>query len=198
MVCSEREKLSGIVEVDETLIGSVDEGGKRGRGSKKSIVVIAIELHKPKGFGRIRMRFIPSASSENLTNLTNFINDVIQPGSTVCTDGWKGYNNLQSLGYNHEVTIISTSEDHAHISMPGVHNVAALLKRWILGTHQGAFATYHLQAYLEEFTFRFNRRLSKHRGLVFRGLLEQAVVTPPVTEKNVTYGYKWNEEELTD
>ena len=147
MVRSEREKLSGIVEVDETLIGSVDEGGKRGRGSKKSIVVIAIELHEPKGFGRIRMRFIPDASGENLTDFIT---------------------------------------------------VASLLKRWILGTHQGAFATYHLQAYLEEFTFRFNRRLSKHRGLVFRRLLEQAVSTPPVTEKNVTYGYKWNKEELAD
>ena len=71
-------------------------------------------------------------------------------------------------------------------------------KRWILGTHQGAFATYHLQAYLEEFTFRFNRRLSKHRDLIFRRLLEQVVSTAPVTEKNVTYGYKWSKEELTD
>ena len=195
MVRSEREKLSDIVEVDETLVGGVDRGGKRGRGSQKSIVVIAIELHKPKGFGRIRMRYIPNASSETLSS---FICDVIQPGSTIRTDGWSGYNDLKSLGYNHEVTVQSTSEDQAHISMPGVHNIAALLKRWILGTHQGAFSTYHLQAYLEEFTFRFNRRLSKHRGLVFRRLLEQAVITHPVTEKNVTYGYNWHEEELTD
>ena len=195
MVRSEREKLSGIVEVDETLIGSVDEGGKRGRGSKKSIVVIAIELHEPKGFGRIRMRFIPDASGENLTD---FITDIVQSGSTIHTDAWKGYSNLESLGYKHVVTNISDSEDHAHVLIPGVHSVASLLKRWILGTHQGAFATYHLQAYLEEFTFRFNRRLSKHRGLVFRRLLEQAVSTPPVTEKNVTYGYKWNKEELAD
>jgi len=195
MVRSEREKLSGIVEVDETLIGGSDEGGKRGRGSKKSIVVIAIELHEPKGFGRIRMRFIPDASSKNLTN---FINDVIQPSSTIHTDAWRGYNNLQSLGYKHIATNVSASKDHAHVLMPGVHNIASLLKRWIFGTHQGAFATYHLQAYLEEFTFRFNRRLSKHRGLVFRRLLEQAVTTAPVTEENVTYGYKWNEEELTD
>ena len=195
MVRSEREKLSGIVEVDETLVGGVDRGGKRGRGSQKSIVVIAVELHKTKGFGRIRMRYIPDASSESLTN---FICDVIQPSSTIRTDGWSGYNDIKSFGYNHEVTVQSTSKDQAHVSMPGVHNVAALLKRWILGTHQGAFATYHLQSYLEEFTFRFNRRLSKHRGLVFRRLLEQAVRTPPVTEKNETYGYNWDEEELTD
>jgi len=195
MVRSEREKLSGIVEVDETLVGGVDKGGKRGRGSQKSIVVIAVEVHKSKSFGRIRMRYIPNASSESLSN---FIYDVIQAGSTIHTDGWSGYNNLESLGYDHEVTVQSTSEDQAHVSMPGVHNVAALLKRWILGTHQGAFSTYHLQAYLEEFTFRFNRRLSKHRGLVFRRLLEQAVATAPVTEKNVTYGYNWHKEELTD
>ncbi len=180
MVRSEREMLSGTVEVDETLVGGVDRRGKRGRGSQKSVVVIAIELHDPKGFGRVRMRFIPDASSKSLTS---FINDVVRPGSTVCTDGWRGYNDLKSLGYDHEVTIVSTSEDQAHVSMPGVHNIAALLKRWILGTHQGAFSTYHLQAYLEEFTFRFNRRLSKHRGLVFRRLLEQAVATSPATEK---------------
>ena len=195
MVRSEREKLSGIVEVDETLVGGVDRGGKRGRGSQKSIVVIAIELHSPKGFGRIRMRYIPNASSESLTK---FICDAIQQDSTIHTDGWSGYNDIKSFGYKHEITVQSTSEDQAHVSMPGVHNTAALLKRWILGTHQGAFATYHLQAYLEEFTFRFNRRLSKHRGLVFRRLLEQAVATTPITEKNVTYGYKWDKEELTD
>ena len=136
MVRSEREKLSGIVEVDETLVGGVDKGGKRGRGSQKSIVVIAIELHKPKGFGRVRMRFIPDASSKSLTN---FINDVIQPGSTVRTDGWRGYSDVKSLGYNHEVTIVSTSEDQAHVSMPGVHNITALLKCWILDTQQEVF-----------------------------------------------------------
>ncbi len=189
MVRSEREMLSGVVEVDETLVGGVDKGGKRGRGSQKSIVVIAIEVHESKGFGRVRMRYIPDASSESLTN---FIGDVVQPGSTVQTDGWKGYNNLSTLDYNHKVTIVSSSEDQSHVTMPGVHNVAALLKRWILGTHQGAFSRYHLQAYLEEFTFRFNRRLSKHRGLVFRRLLEQAVVTSPITENDVTYGYKWD------
>ncbi len=124
------------------------------------------------------MRYIPNASSNSLKN---FIGDMIQPGSTIRTDGWSGYNDLKTLDYNHEVTIVSTSEDQAHVSMPGVHNIAALLKRWILGTHQGAFSTYHLQAYLEEFTFRFNHRLSKNRGLVFRRLLEQAVATSPVT-----------------
>ena len=195
MVRSEREMLSGVVEVDETLVGGVDRGGKRGRGSQKSIVVIAIEVHESKSFGRVRMRYIPDASNKSLTD---FINDVVQPGSTICTDGWSGYTGLKSLGFNHEVTVVSTSEDPSHVSMPGVHNIAALLKRWILGTHQGAFSTYHLQGYLEEFTFRFNRRRSKYRGLVFRRLLEQAVITSSITEKDVTYGYNWEQEELTD
>ena len=190
MVNTQREKLSGKVEVDETQVGGVDVGGKRGRGSKKSLVVIAIEVHEPKGFGRTRMRYIPDASS---SSLTKFIEDVVESGSDVCTDGWSGYNELKSLGYNHEVTVMSHSNDQAHVSMPGVHRIASLLKRWILGTHQGSFSEEHLQSYLEEYTFRFNRRLSKKRGLVFRRLLEQAINTSPVTRKDVTYGYNWEE-----
>jgi hypothetical protein len=75
--------------------------------------------------------------------------------------------------------------------MPGVHRVASLLKRWILGTHQGSVGFEHLQSYLEEFTFRFNRRMSKSRGLVFRRLLEQAVVTGPIIDSNIAHGYDW-------
>jgi len=190
MVRVQREKLSGKVEVDETLVGGVEKGGKRGRGSKKHIVVIAIELLEPKGFGRIRMRLIPDASS---SSLTKFINDVIEPNSVISTDGWTGYNNLESLGFSHDITVMSTSQDQAHVSMPGVHQVAALLKRWILGTHQGSFAEEHLQSYLEEYTFRFNRRKSSNRGLIFRRLLEQAVSTHPITEVDVTNGYNWED-----
>ena len=188
MVRSQREMLSGTVEVDETQLGGVDFGGKRGRGSKKSLTVIAVELNEEKYFGRVRMRYIPDASSKTLRS---FITDVIEVGSTIHTDGWRGYSGLETLNYNHDVTVISTSQDQAHILMPGVHNVAALLKRWLLGTHQGAFSHYHLQAYLEEFTFRFNRRNSKNRGLLFRRLLEQALTTAPIIEKEITYGYDW-------
>ena len=188
MVNTEREKLSGRVEVDETQVGGVDVGGKRGRGSKKSLIVIAIEIHEPKGFGRVRMRYIPDASS---SSLTKFINDVVSEDSTIYTDGWSGYSKLESLGYNHKITVMSHSHDQAHVSMPGVHRIASLLKRWILGTHQGSFSQEHLQSYLEEYTFRFNRRLSNNRGLVFRRLLEQAVDTSPVTRKDVTHGYNW-------
>lgn len=188
MVRSERGKLSSIVEVDETLLGGVVKGGKRGRGTSKSIVVIAVEIKEPKGFGRIRMRYIPEASFKNLQP---FISDTVAEGTIVRTDGWKGYNGLSKYGYDHERTILTSSDDPAHVSMPGVHRVASLLKRWLLGTHQGSFVPEHLQSYLEEFTFRFNRRNSRSRGLVFRRLMEQAMVTSPVTETEVTFGYDW-------
>ena len=134
------------------------------------------------------MRHIPDASG---SNLLPFVCDVAVLGSAIHTDGWWGYNGLSSLGFTHDVTIQSSSDDLAHVSMPGVHRVASLLKRWILGTHQGSVVPEHLQSYLEEFTFRFNRRTSRSRGLVFRRLLERAVATGPVTEHDVTKGYNW-------
>ena len=188
MVRSERERLSGTVEVDEALVGGVGREGKRGRGTSKSIVVIAVEVKEPKGFGRVRMRHIPDASG---TTLVPFVCDVVAPGAVVHTDGWRGYTDLPKSGYAHQKTVLSSSGDPAHVSMPGVHRVASLLKRWILGTHQGSFAVAHLQSYLEEFTFRFNRRNSRSRGLVFRRVLEQVVATGPVTEAEVTHGYDW-------
>ncbi len=188
MVRTERERLSGNVEVDETFVGGIEHGGKRGRGTGRQIVVVAAEILKPKGIGRIRMRHIPDASGESLIP---FVTGVVVPGSTVLTDGWKGYNNLSDAHYSHRKVFINASGDPAHVSMPAVHRVAALLKRWILGTHQGSFDPSHLQAYIEEFTFRFNRRKSNNRGLVFRRLLEQAVATGPITEADVTNGYIW-------
>jgi len=188
MVNAERKPLSGEVEVDETLVGGVQKGGKRGRGVGKSVVVIAVEIKQPKGFGRVRMRHVPDASS---ASLLPFVRDVVAPGAVVHTDGWNGYNGLPEYGYTRKATVLSSSGDPAHVSMPGVHRVASLLKRWILGTHQGSFVPAHLQSYLEEFTFRFNRRTSRSRGLVFRRLLEQAVATKPVTDADVTDGYDW-------
>lgn len=188
MVGKERKSLSGNVEIDETLIGGVKQGGKRGRGATKSIVVIAVEIKHPKGFGRVRMRYVPDASSDSILP---FVSDVVAPDSVILTDGWRGYNGVSDLGYTHKITRLSDSGDPAHVSMPGVHRVASLLKRWILGTLQGSLVPEHLQSYLEEYTFRFNRRTSQSRGLVFRRLLEQSVVTDPVTEADVTNGYDW-------
>jgi len=188
MVRAERRPLGGTVEVDETLVGGVETGGKRGRGTDKEVAVVAVEILKPKGFGRLRLRHIPDASGEHLVP---FVCDVVSSGSRVHTDGWLGYKALRTRGYEHLVTNMSASGDPAQVAMPGVHRVASLLKRWILGTHQGSIMPEHLQAYVEEFTFRFNRRTSKSRGLVFRRLLEQSVATGPVTEEDLAHGYAW-------
>ncbi len=188
MVRSERKKLSGIVEIDETLVGGIEHGGKRGRGTSKAIVVVAIELKEPKGFGRIRMQYIPDASGESLIP---FVCNTVELGTTVQTDGWTGYNQLKENGYLHQITVLSSTNDPAHVSMPGVHRVSSLLKRWVLGTHQGSVSIEHLQSYLEEFTFRFNRRTSRNRGLVFRRLLEQSVSTEPGFRAKITNGYNW-------
>jgi len=189
MVRSERERLAGAVEVDETLVGGVEQGDKCGRGTSKAVVVIAVEVKEPKGFGRLRMRHVPDASG---ASLQPFVGDVIAQGATVRTDGWTGYNGLLTHEYLHERTALSSSSDPAHVSMPGVHRVAALLKRWILSTHQGSVTSAHLQSYLEEFTFRFNRRSSDSCGLVFRRLIAQAVVAGPLTEAELTFGYDWS------
>jgi transposase-like protein len=189
MVRSERDRLSGAIEVDETLIGGVGQGGKRGRGASKSIVVIAVEVKEPKGFGRVRMRHIPDSSG---VQLEQFVSEVVSKDAIIRTDGWTGYNGLREHGHFHERTILSSSGDPAHVAMPGVHRVASLLKRWILGTYQGSVDPEHLQSYIEEFTFRFNRRTSKSRGFVFYRLMEQSMITDPITEADVTFGYDWS------
>ncbi len=188
MVRSGRNPLSGTVEIDETLVGGIKHGAKRGRGTSKAVVVIAVELKDPKGFGRVRMRHVPDASGESLVP---FVCDTVSPGSVVQTDGWSGYSQVQDNGYMHQPIVLSSISDPAHVSMPGVHRLASLLKRWILGTHQGSVSVEHLQSYLEEFTFRFNRRTSRSRGLVFRRLLEQSVITEPVIRAKITHGYDW-------
>lgn len=151
------------------------------------------DCHRDQGansFGRVRMRYIPDITS---TSLLPFVCDVVSPGSVVHTDGWGGYNGLSAYGFTRKITVQSASDDPAQVSMPGVHRVSSLLKRWIFGTHQGSVVPEHLQPYLEEgeFTFRFNRRTSRSRDLVFRRLLEWSVATGPVTEYDVTKGYRW-------
>jgi transposase-like protein len=186
MVRPGRELLHGVVEVDETYVGGAATGGKRGRGAEnKEVVVIAVETLRPRGFGRIRMRRVPDVSGDTLVP---FICDVAEPGAEILTDGWGGYNNLIEHGYEHSRTVLSDSGDPAHVAMPGVHRIAALLKRWLLGIHHGAVSSKHLDYYLDEYTFRFNRRTSRSRGMLFYRLMQQAVATASVPYRQLVDG----------
>ena len=183
MVRPGRDRLHGRSEVDEAYVGGTDVGGKRGRGSeKKEIVVIEVEVHSPKGFGRVRMRRIPYVSG---ASLVPFVCEVAEKGAEILTDGWRGYNRLSKCGFKHQRVVHSDSGDPAHVSMPGVHRIAALLKRWLLSTHQGSVSRKHLEYYLDEYTFRFNRRSSRSRGLLFCRLVQQAVLTPPLPYRQI-------------
>ena len=173
MVRPDRDRLKGREEIDETYVGG-EEAGVRGRETeRKSIVVIAVELKRRKT-ARVRLRVVRDVSAETLTPV---VQEVVESGSTVLTDAWGGYAWLYKVGFKHQVEVLSESPDPAHVVMPHVHRVASLLKRWWLGTHQGAISREHLAYYLDEFTFRFNRRGSGARGLLFYRLLSQAVQT---------------------
>ena len=148
----------------------------------KAIVAIAVEIENPKGFGRIRLGHVPDVTKESMLP---FIDGAVQGGSTIHTDGWQAYLTLGERGYEHERTVMRQQSDPAHVVMPGVHRVASLLQRWLLGTHQGAVTPEHLDAYLNEFTFRFNRRRSRRRGLLFYRLLEQAILAEPITYRSL-------------
>ncbi|MDR0548138.1 MAG: IS1595 family transposase, partial [Deltaproteobacteria bacterium] len=161
-----------MAEVDEAFIGALEEGAK-GRGAKKkSLIVLAVELSSDyRTLGRARFAPIPDASS---SSLSSFIVKNVEPGATVVTDGWRGYSSLEEMGFNHVVKKMGSDKD----ILPHVHLVFSLLKRWNLGTFQGSVSHKYLEYYLDEYTFRFNRRKSRSRGKLFRRIVEQAVVTP--------------------
>jgi transposase-like protein len=182
MVRPGRDRLSGLVEVDETFVGGVEERVYGRAAETKSLVAIAVEIKEPKGFGRVRMQRVAAIRKEYLIP---FITASVEPGATVHTDGNTSYLTVPDHGYEHKKTVTSRQRDPAHVAMPGVHRIASLLKRWLLGTHQGAGSPDHLNAYLNEFTFRFNRRNSRRRGMLFYRLLEQAVATHPVTYRSL-------------
>jgi len=186
MVTPGRNCLRGKVEVDETHIGG-KKSGKRGRGAKgKALVLVAVEI-KNSHIGRIRLQRIPNASAPSLEDA---IKKNIDFGSTIQTDDWSGYEHLNDIGYKHE--IVRHDSDLGENLLPSCHLIASLLKRWLLGTHQGAVSHKHLDYYLDEFTFRFNRRNSKHRGKLFYRLLENAVNISPITNKQITQQAKDN------
>ena len=181
MVRPGRDRLSGRVEVDETYLGGLEEGVRGRHTERKSLNVIAAQEDGP-GIGRIRMKRIPDASANSLMD---FMDEAIEPGSTVHTDGWVGYDPLEGRGYGHDITFLKGKKESASELMPRVHRIASLLKRWILGTHQGAVSHEHLEYYLDEFTFRFNRRRSSNRGKLFYRLAQQAVAIDPVPYKSM-------------
>ena len=175
MVRPGRDRLHGRVEVDETFVGGEEDGISGRRRGDKSLIVVAVEV-EGKGIGRTRLRSIQDASANSLHS---FVVDSIEPGSTVHTGGWQGYKGLEQKNYKCESTVIGKQRKDAVKLMPHVHLVISLLKRWLLGTHQGAVSRAHLAYYLDEFTFRFNRRTSKSRGKLFYRLVQQAVTTAP-------------------
>lgn len=174
MVRPTRDRLAGVVEVDEIFIGG-ERPGKRGRGADGKTLVVVAAQEAEKGIGRIRLCRVEDASGESLEPA---VWDVVEPGSIVRTDAWRGYNGLRELGCQHH--IVRKDPDLGDNLLPLANRVASLLKRWLLGTHQGAVQHSHLEYYLDEFTFRFNRRTSKSRGLLFYRLVSQAVDLGPV------------------
>jgi transposase-like protein len=177
MVRPGRNRLFGRVEVDETYLGGLEEGVRGRQTFKKALIVVAAEQRGKKAIGRIRMIRVSDASA---ISLRSFIVQSIEPGSTIITDGWEGYSGLEAHGYSHETRKTSVARMSGTKILPRVHRVVSLLKRWILGTHQGAISPEHLDYYLDEFTFRFNRRTSKHRGKLFYRLLEHALQVDPI------------------
>jgi transposase-like protein len=183
MVRPGRDRLAGRVEVDETYFGGLEEGKQGREPGQKALIVIAAQEDGAK-VGRIRMRRVPDASAKSLQG---FVADVIEPGSVVHTDGWAGYMTLKNKGYVHEATAqgrLGIPGAEADL-LPRVHLVVSLLKRWLLGTHQGAVGLEHLDYYLDEFTFRFNRRNSQYRGKLFYRLVQQAAIVDPVTYEDL-------------
>jgi len=176
MVRPGRDRLSGRVEVDETFLGKREKGVRGRQTVKKALVAVAAQ-EAGRGMGRIRLRRIPDTTAHSLIP---FVTDSVEPGSVVHTDGWQAYHSLEERGYRHEVTVLRRSKASASDLLPRVHRVVSLLERWLLGTHQGAVSHAHLDYYLDEFTFRFNRRTSRSRGKLFYRLLQQAVSVEPV------------------
>jgi len=180
----QRERLSGLVEVDEFYMGG-QQPGKRGRGANgKSIIIAAVEKKDGCKIGRIRLQVIPDCSG---ATLDRFIQTNVEPGSVVVTDGWKGYSSLDTKVYDHKPIIASHTDDKSSV-LPGVHLVASLVKRLMMGTFQGRFAPSHLQSYMDEYVFRFNRRTSRNVGKKFMRIAQQVVVTTQVTCEKIIGG----------
>jgi transposase-like protein len=177
MVRPGRDRLCGPVEVDECFLGATEPGKNGRQPGRKTLVVAAVECVGARKIGRIRLRKIAAA---NATELEAFLGDTVEPGAIVRTDDWSGYRGLRAKGcYKHDPIPMRASSASEEATLPRVHLVFSLLKRWLMSTHQGAVRQSHLDYYLDEFTFRFNRRKSASRGKLFYRLLQQAATTEP-------------------
>ena len=185
MVRAGRDRLSGTVEVDEAYVGAPEEG-VRGRETQSKALIVVAAQEEGRGIGRIRMRRIANASADRLMP---FVEESIEPGSVVHTDGWLGYLPLDSKGYRRQITVLRGQRNPSEL-LPRVHRVILLLKRWLLGTHQGAVRLEHVDDYLNEFTFRFNRRRSRSRGKLFFRLVQQAMAVEPSTYTSIVRAAK--------
>jgi transposase-like protein len=174
MVRPGRDRLAGTIELDDVFIGG-ERHGKRGRGADGKIMVLVAAQADGSRIGRIRLKRVASGKEAVLTPAAQ---TMIEPKSKVLTDDWNGYVGLQQAGYERQV--VRAAAVAGENLLPRVNRVASLLQRWLMGTHQGAVAPSHLDYYLDEFVFRFNRRRSRSRGLLFYRLVEQALATSPV------------------
>ena len=181
MVRPGRDRLTGRVEVDETFLGAPVMRRVGPPRSNKVLIGVAVEEDRD-GIGRIRMRRLVDAST---ASLRPFVDEAVERGSVVHTDGWVGYDFLKRRGYRHEISFLHGNTASPSELLPRVHRVISLLKRWLLGTHQGAITPEHLDYYLDEFTFRFNRRRSQSRGKLFYRLVQQAVATGPAPYRSL-------------
>jgi transposase-like protein len=174
MVHPDREPLKAKVEVDEAYIGGPEAGLKGGRQLvDKALVVAAVEV-RGRVAGRVRLRVVPDASA---AALTGFIKANVERGAVILTDGWRGYEPLASLGYRHRPRIQGDSRRAGKL-LPHVHRVFGNLQTWLRGTHHGV-GNQHLQVYLDEFTFRFNRRRTPMAA--FQTLLGLGTLHRPTT-----------------
>lgn len=180
MIRRGRERLTGRVEMDEVYLGGQKEGS-RGRGAGgKTLILVAVQGNAKKRLGRVRFRCVKAIDRDSVEL---FVRDYVEPGTTVVTDGLPVYGNLKAEGFDHRPHVLATGGEAALQQLDHVHLVVSLLKRWLIGTHHGAVMASHLQTYLDEFSFRFNRRLSQHRGNLFYRLMQQAVITSPPAVK---------------
>ena len=189
MVVPGREPLRHRVEADETLVGG-PQPGRPGRGAAgKTVIAGAVESRRGtargRRLGRLRLQAVRDASASSLVGFLG--QNVLRP-ATVATDGWSGYRGLEAAGYAHEPIPLARSWGDAALRLPAIHLVFGLAKRWLLGTHHGAVSAKHLQSYLDEYVFRFNRRTAKSIAHRFARLIEQAVLTQPITYRAITHG----------